>query len=192
MKHTQLLAVFAATFLFAACGGSDGEGNKVDNKDSAAGAAYDVKEKGEGLHARSGRGLSPAQVPDVPGIGDGEISTEHSVTVQGKTGRAILNYKTDITSGEVSVEYTITYEGFSDDELETYDGTITHRVLVNEGQVETQVSGTIDVSGKTVASLEMDVYVKVTSGSIELRGFVTADGVRYDYNGDIVDLDAID
>lgn len=191
MKQLSTVAVLSLVLAFtAACGGSEGSGARVDDKNSAAGAAYDVQQQGESLNARSGRGLAPAQVGGIPGTGG--VSTEHSVTIEGKTGRAIMNYKTDITTGEVSVEYTIKYENFSETDLQVLDGEITHRVLVNEGQVETQMTGSVQITGETEASLDMDVYVKVTSGSVELRGNITADGVSYDFNGDVLDLDAID
>lgn len=191
MKQLSTAAALSFFLAFtAACGGSEGSGAKVDSKNGAAGAAYDLQQQGESLNARSGRGLSPAQVGGIPGTGG--VSTEHTVTVEGKTGRAIMNYKTDVTSGEVSVEYTIKYENFSETELQVLDGEVTHRVLVNEGLVETQMTGAVDISGETEASIEMDVYVKVTNGSVELRGNVTADGVSYDFNGEVLDLDAID
>jgi len=188
MRIIQSLAI-SSILCVAACGGSSGSGAKVDSKDGAAGAAYDVQQTGQGLHDRSGSGLKPAQV-DVPG--GGGLSTNRMVTVQGKSGQAIITEKTDITSGSVDVVYSIKFEAFSDDGIETYNGQIDYTTSVNAEGVETSMKGSVDISGEKLAALEMDVHVKVTAANIELTGFITADGERFDYSGDVIALDGLD
>lgn len=189
MRIIQSLAI-SSILCVAACGsGSDGQGTKVDSKDGAAGAAYGVQQTGQGLHDRSGSGLKPAQVDGLPG---GGLSTDRMVTVQGKSGQAIITEKTDITTGSVDVVYSIKFEAFSDDGIETYNGEINYTTSVNGEGVETSMKGSVDVSGERLAALEMDVHVKVTSANIELTGFITADGERFDYSGDVIALDGLD
>ncbi|MCK6552450.1 hypothetical protein L6R52_41865 [Myxococcota bacterium] len=194
MKNLAI-ALVSTVLTLTACGGASGPGASVDDKASAADAAYRLQNTNDGVRSRTGRGLAPAQA--LPGIGgDGSVSVDQTLTIEGETGTAELVEKVDVSSGDVSTEFTVKYHGFSLDGVNVLDGEITQRVLVSTSEgsasVKTELVGSIDVTGELTTSLVLDVSTEVeasgTSASVKLDGQIIADGVTYTYDGEAFDL----
>lgn len=193
MKNLAI-ALVSTVFTLTACGGSSGPGASVDDKASAADAAYRLQNTNDGVRSRTGRGLSPAQA--IPGIGGDGVNVDQTFTIEGETGTAELVEKVDVSSGDVSTEFTVKYHGFSLDGVNTLDGEVTQRVLVSSGEnsasVKTELVGSIDVTGELTTSLDIDLSTEVeasgSSASVKLNGQVVADGVTYTYDGDTFDF----
>jgi hypothetical protein len=191
----NLAIAFVSTVLtLTACGGASGPGASVDDKASAADAAYRLQNTNDGVRSQSGRGLSPAQA--LPGVGPDGVTVDQTLTIEGELGTAELIEKVDVSSGDVSTEFTVKYHGFSLDGLNVLDGEVTQRVLVStsagSASVKTELEGSLDVTGELTTTLVLDVSTEVeasgTSASVKLNGQIVADGVTYTYDGESFDL----
>ena len=185
-------------FAVAACGGGvGGTGAPISSDTAAAQAAYRMQQTGESLRDRQSQGLTVAQVGGVPGIGPDGVGTETTYTLRGAEGEAEITVVAEVTGSHVETRWSVEYRGYSTNGIDFIDGNVDHRSRVETGStvaVTTEVEGEVDIWGSQAAHLEVDVSVSVlvSSGvngaSVQLDGYVTADGDRFDYTGASYDL----
>lgn len=204
MKNASALScLFASTVLLAACGGSEGPGAKVENKEQAAKAAYGVLETGQDVNGRSASGLRASQFDDgtIGGINGDGVSVETTRVVTGKEGKATVTSRADVGTTSVEAAYTVKYEGFTLDGINYLDGEMTYIAKVTTGgehtsAVTTEMRGAVDLRGEVDSHIEADVTLAVTvdgaAASITFNGKISADGVSFDYTDEVIHFDDIE